>query len=155
MAHTPEPDPATVRAVGKVTEALEVVEQARGHLYAFHRLTGTADFTVEEAATLLREAGHGDLAARLDRELVGRNVLPGRWTYQVVEDYEDTYYDPFRELAARARALTPGQRHAHEAELKRTRRTPGMPGHEAEPAEVAGDAGATDGGARSPAPTVP
>ncbi|WP_019813418.1 hypothetical protein, partial [Saccharomonospora saliphila] len=136
MADTSEPDPATVRAVGKVTEALEAVEEARGHLYAFHRLTGTADFTVEEAVELLREAGHHDLAARLDREILGRNVLPGRWTYQVVEDYEDTYYRPFRHLAEQARALTPGRRHAHEAELKRTRRTPGMPGHEATPADV-------------------
>ena len=29
-------DPETVDAVGKATEALEYVERARGHLYAFH-----------------------------------------------------------------------------------------------------------------------
>ncbi|MCM6775390.1 hypothetical protein NDR87_16065 [Nocardia sp. CDC159] len=84
-------DPATVEAVGKLTEALEIVEVARGHLYAFHRSTGTADFAVERAARSLRAAGHSELADRLDAELVGRNVLPGRWTFQVVEDYENTY----------------------------------------------------------------
>lgn len=138
MRHTSQPDTATVRAVGKLTEALEVVEEARGHLYAFHRLTGTADFTLEEAIGMLRDAGHVELATRLDRELLGRNVLPGRWTYQVVEDYEDTYYGVFREFADEVRALTPGRRHAYEAELKRTRRTPELPGHEAEPRDVAG-----------------
>ncbi|WP_298180599.1 hypothetical protein [Saccharomonospora sp.] len=136
MTHTSQPDTATVRAVGKLTEALEVVEEARGHLYAFHRLTGTADFTVEEAIGMLRDAGHHDLASRLDRELLGRNVLPGRWTYQVVEDYEDTYYSVFHRFAAQARALTPGQRHAYEAMLKRTRRTRSEPGHEPEPGDV-------------------
>ncbi|WP_197320084.1 hypothetical protein [Saccharomonospora sp. NB11] len=138
MTHTSQGDAATVRAVGKLTEALEVVEEARGHLYAFHRLTGTADFTLEEAITMLRDAGHADLADRLDRELLGRNVLPGRWTYQIVEDYEDTYYGVFRQFVDEARRFTPGQRHAYEAELKRTRRTPGQAGHEAEPRDVAG-----------------
>jgi len=36
-------DDATVDALGKLSEALEVVENARGHLYEFHRMTGTAD----------------------------------------------------------------------------------------------------------------
>lgn len=131
----PEPDPATVDAVGKLTEALEAVEVARGHLYAFHRLTGTADFTLDEAIDLLRHAGHDDLAERLETELLGRNVLPGRWTYQVVEDYEDTYYDVFRAFERQARELTGGRRHLHEAELKRNRRTDGLRGHEAFPGE--------------------
>ncbi|MEY7972477.1 hypothetical protein AB8O38_10800 [Saccharomonospora xinjiangensis] len=138
MTHTSQPGTATVRAVGKVTEALEVVEEARGHLYAFHRLTGTADFALEEAIGMLRDAGHSDLAARLDRELLGRNVLPGRWTYQVIEDYEDTYYAVFREFANEARRLTPGQRHAYEAGLKHARRSRGLAGHEAEPRDVTG-----------------
>jgi hypothetical protein len=126
-------DTGTIEAVGKLTEALETVEVARGHLYAFHQLTGEADFKVEDAIDLLRGAGHTELADRLTRELLGRNVLPGRWTFQVVEDYEDTYYDPFRALEREVRALTGGTRHVHEARLKQRRRTPGEPGHEAEP----------------------
>lgn len=132
----PPVDSATVEAVGKLTEALETTEIARGHLYAFHQLTGSADFKVEKAITLLARAGHRELAARLERELLGRNVLPGRWTYQVVEDYDDTYYNPFRELERETRKLTGGQRHLYEAGLKRDRRTPGEPGHEATPDEV-------------------
>ena len=78
-------------AVGKVTEALETVERARGHLYAFHQLTGSADLKLQEGVAALRAAGHGDLAAALDQHLVGKNVLPGRWTYNVVEEYDDVF----------------------------------------------------------------
>ncbi|NED96671.1 hypothetical protein G1H11_15280 [Phytoactinopolyspora alkaliphila] len=126
-------DSATVDAVGKLTEALETVEVARGHLYAFHQLTGSADFTLEEAVSKLRDAGHVGVAEQLSTELLGRNVLPGRWTYQVIEDYEDTYYHVFRALERQARELVRGHRHLHEAELKRRRRTAGLPGHEPHP----------------------
>jgi len=130
MTDYPEP---TVDAVGKLTDALETIEVARGHLYAFHKLTGQADFEVEEAVDLLAKAGHDALADRLRTELVGRNVLPGRWTFQVIEDYEETYYDPFRRLEREARELTGGRRHLYEAGLKDERRTEGEPGHEATP----------------------
>ena len=131
-------DDETVEAVGAMTEALETVEVARGHLFAFHQLTGSADFKLERAITLLGKAGHHALADRLKRELLGRNVLPGRWTFQVVEDYEDTYYTPFREMEREVRDLTGGLPHVHEADLKRQRRTDGEPGHEATPDERAG-----------------
>lgn len=138
MADTDEPvDAATVEAVGKLTEALETTEIARGHLYAFHQLTGSADFKVEEAIDLLALAGHRDLAERLSRELLGRNVLPGRWTFQVVEEYDDTYYEPFRALERATRKLTGGKRHLYEAALKEDRRTPGEPGFEVTPDEPA------------------
>lgn len=130
-------DDVTVEAVGALTEALETVEVARGHLYAFHQLTGSADFKVERAIALLEKAGHQDLAERLSRELLGRNVLPGRWTFQVIEDYEATYYTPFRDLEREARSLTRGLPHVYEADLKRQRRSPGEPGHEATPHEPA------------------
>ena len=48
-------DDATVAAVGKLSEALEVLEHARGYLYAFHRLTGTADLALGEAVGMFRE----------------------------------------------------------------------------------------------------
>lgn len=126
-------DTTTVTAVGKLTEALETVEIARGHLYAFHQLTGSADFTLEEAIELLRDAGEDEFATQLSRELLGRNVLPGRWSFQVVEDYDDTYYLPFREFERQGRTLTHGYRHVYEAGLKCQRRTPDEPGHDATP----------------------
>lgn len=138
-ARPPGTTDATVAALGKLSEALEVVEEARGHLYAFHRRCGTADLTLGEAVAQLREAGHGDLADRLDTDLVGRNVLAGRWSFQVVEEYDDGYYATFREHERRAREeLMAGRRHVFEAEMKEDERTVGRPGHAATPREASG-----------------
>ncbi len=125
---------ATVEALGKLSEALEAVEHARGHLYAFHRLCGTSDLTLGEAVDQLRAAGHAELADRIERELVGRNVIHGRWSFQIVEEYDDTYYDAFRSLEKMARdQLVGGRRHLFEAEMKEDRRTHGAPHHTAVP----------------------
>lgn len=125
---------ATVEALGKLSEALEAVEVARGFLYSFHRLSGTADLTLGDAVGLLREAGHGDLADRVERELVGRNVIEGRWTFQIVEAYDDTYYSAFKDLERVARdELVGGRRHLYEAEMKEDRRTEGRAHHAATP----------------------
>ncbi len=127
-------DSATVQAVGKITEALETVERARGHLYSFHQLTGAADLALGEGVDQLRAAGHSDLADRIQTELIGMNVLPGRWTFQVVEEYDDGYYARFTALERLARdELLHGRRHVFEAEMKEDRRTHGRPGHEARP----------------------
>jgi hypothetical protein len=125
---------AAVAAAGKLSETLEVVEELRGHLYALHRLTGKADFKLDEAVELLREAGADDLAKEIETDLIGRNVLAGRWTFQVVEEYDDGYYAQLREMERRGRdQLVQGRRHVAEAELKQQRRTPGRPGHEPQP----------------------
>jgi hypothetical protein len=133
---------ATVEALGKISEALEAIEVARGFLYSFHRLSGTADLTLGEGVEELRKAGHTDLADRIDRELVGRNVLQGRWTFQIMEEYDDGYYATFKELERAAREeLVGGRRHLFEAEMKEDRRTRGESGHTAVP---------RDGGTQSP-----
>ena len=127
-------DDATVEAVGKLTEALEVVEQARGFHYGFHRLCGTADLTLGEAVDALREAGHDGLADEIARDLVGRNILEGRWSFQVVEEYDADYYATFKESERRVRdALLDGTPHVFEAEMKQDRRTEGRRHHEAHP----------------------
>lgn len=124
----------TVTAVGKLSEAVEWLERARGRLYDFHQMLGHLDFQMSEAVELLREAGHDELAAMVDREVVGRNVLDGRWTFQVIEEFEDVYYGPIRAIEQHVRdELVAGRRHVHEAEMKERRRTHGLPAHEARP----------------------
>ncbi len=127
-------DDTTVEALGKLSEALELVEDARGSLYSFHRKTGAADLALGEAVDLLRAAGHDELADRIAAELVGSNVIEGRWTFQVVEEYDDGYYAAFRQLETQARtSLAQGRRHLYEAEMKERRRTHGRRHHEAGP----------------------
>jgi hypothetical protein len=62
----------TIEALGKLSEALEVVEHARGLLYGFHRLSWKADLALGEAVGLLRAAGHAAIADRLETDIVGR-----------------------------------------------------------------------------------
>ncbi|MBO0676054.1 hypothetical protein JRC04_01110 [Mycolicibacterium sp. S2-37] len=124
----------TVAAAGKVSEALEWVERARGHLYSFHQLMGRADLLLGEACDKLREAGHQEVADRLATEMVGRNVLYGRWTFQIVEDFDDNYWSVLRDHERRVRdELTEGHRHVFEARMKEDRRTHGREGHEGRP----------------------
>jgi len=131
----PDLDDTTVEALGKLSEALEVAEHARGLLYGFHRLTGTSDLTLQEAVELFRQAGHTELADDLERDLVGRNVIADRWTFQIVEDYDANYWTTFRAFDERARTeLSDGDRHVFEARMKQRERTPGHPRHEAGPA---------------------
>ncbi|HEV8172661.1 MAG TPA: hypothetical protein VGP91_03325 [Actinoplanes sp.] len=125
-------DDVTVEALGKLSEALEVVERVRGHLYAVHQLTGTADFMLDDAVALFRQAGHARMADRIEHEMIGRNVIPGHWTFQIVEEYDDGYYAEFKAIEKDARdEFAEGRRHLYEAELKEKRRTHGRKGHEA------------------------
>jgi hypothetical protein len=128
-------DDATVEATGKLSEALEWVERARGHLYEFHQLMGHADLLAGEAVDALRDAGHTAQADRLGEELVGRNVLEGRWTFQIVEEFDDGYWSAFRTAEASVRdELLGGRRHVYESEMKEDRRTHGRRHHESRPA---------------------
>ncbi|MCV2490197.1 hypothetical protein OF117_12565 [Geodermatophilus sp. YIM 151500] len=130
----PDLDDTTVEALGKLSEALETVEQARGQLYGFHQHSGKADLLLQDAVELFRAAGHTRLADDLDRDLVGRNVIADRWTFQVVEDYDASYWSLFRSFDERARTeLAGGDRHVYEARMKQRERTRGLPGHEAGP----------------------
>lgn len=127
-------DDDTVEAVGSLSEALEYVERARGHLYSFHQLIGHADLLLGETCDKLRDAGHRDIADTLAEDMVGRNVLHGRWTFQIVEEFDDDYWSPLREHERSVRdTLMAGRRHVFEAEMKERRRTKGRPGHEAVP----------------------
>jgi hypothetical protein len=113
-------DDATVAALGKLSEAWEVVENARGHLYEFHRMSGMADLTLQEATKDLRAAGHADLADEIELVLVGRDVVPGHWTFELVEAYDAQYWTVFRAVEEEARnRFAGGVPHVYEAEMKR------------------------------------
>lgn len=117
----------TVRALGSLSAALEVVEHARGHLYAFHRMSGSADLALQDAVRELREAGHVELADDIDLALVGRDVIDGRWTFELVEAYDAGYVTVFRAAEARARQLCgDSPPHIYEAEMKAREQSDGV-----------------------------
>lgn len=91
----------TVETLGKVSAALDHVEDARGHLFAFHRLVGSAKSTMEEAYDHLGDTGHDRLADDLDRDVL------------------DSFYARTRGLHQRALdELVETQQHVFEAEMK-------------------------------------
>lgn len=123
---------ATVEALGALSKALETTERARGALYDFHQLTGSADLILDDAVRLLREAGHGREADRVETDVLGRNVIPDHWTFQIIEAYNATYYRPFQKLEEEIRNdLAEGRDHLFEAEMKEERRTKHHPDHTA------------------------
>lgn len=124
--------------MGKLSEALEWVERARGRLYDFHQMCGRADLLFGDAADKLDEAGHHEAAAAVRREVVGRNVIDGRWTFQVVEEFDDLYWSAVRAVEHELRReLMDGIPHVFEAEMKRDRITPGHPAHRPVPSHQA------------------
>jgi hypothetical protein len=77
----------------------------------------------EESASRLAEVGHRDEAALLWQDLVGRDVLEGRWTFEIVERFDDDYYGTARSDVTRlVDGLVGGRRHAHEAVMRNQRR---------------------------------
>ncbi len=125
---------ATVEATGALSEAVEWIERARGRLYDFHQMSGRADLLLGEAADALDDAGHGHIADRLRTEIVGRNVIEGRWTFQIVEEYDATYWGPIRSFERSVLdELVAGRDHIYESEMKEDRRTKGRRHHEQRP----------------------
>jgi hypothetical protein len=113
---------AAVRASGLMSEALERVERARGALYDAHQLIGSADSALDEVIDALADSGHDASAAALKRELVGLDVIEGRWTFQLLEEFDDGFYARWREWEQRIRdECVGGRRHVLEAEMKADR----------------------------------
>ncbi|MFF2957262.1 hypothetical protein ACFVVU_38750 [Kitasatospora sp. NPDC057965] len=116
-------DDATVEALGMLSKALEYTERARGQLYAVHQMTGGADRMLAEAVGTLRRAGHGEQADGVERELLGRDVVPGMWTHQLIEAYDETYYRVFTAVKRVRQDLAAGRRHSAEAEMQHAARS--------------------------------
>src|SRR5664279_923877 len=85
-------DDEVVDAVGKISAAFEVVENARGMLYGFHRMSGEADLALQEGVAALRDAGQAELATEISDVLVGRDVVRDMWTFEIVEAYDEQYW---------------------------------------------------------------
>lgn len=120
------PSPERIEAAGKMSEALEWVERARGRLYDFHQMMGRADILLGEAIEAIGQAGAAARAAQLRRDLYGRDVLEGRWTYMIVEEFDDGYWSSFRDAERAVRdELVGGRRHLLEAGMRRREQVAG------------------------------
>jgi hypothetical protein len=127
-------DDITIEGLGKLSEGLEIIERARGSLYDFHQLMGRGDIMIGEVADILAKAGHKEEADSLRKNIIGLNILAGRWTFQIVEEFDDGYYAAVKQAEESVRNdLVQGRRHIYESEMKEANRTKGLPDHEARP----------------------
>jgi hypothetical protein len=118
-----EEQPPEIRAAHHLALALEYVARARGHLLTMHHLIGHADNMLDQVVDELDEAGRSDLVELVRREVFGRDVVAGKWTYQLVEDFDAGYWEAWQGTEAAVRQeLTGGKRFVHEATLQDRRR---------------------------------
>jgi hypothetical protein len=69
---------------------------------------------------MLRDAGHAALADDIEQTLVGRDVISGCWSFELVEAYDTGYWEAFRDAEEYARTeLGVPARHVFEAEMKK------------------------------------
>jgi len=113
----------------EVELGIERLHRAHGHLVAFHHNTGRAMDHLASAEDLLRECGYPDLADELRDEHLPRGVvadcegdetLAGRWSYAVLEDFQDSFLDGVVAFGERVtERVAGGLRHAHERTQER------------------------------------
>lgn len=110
---------ATVDAVHQKEQALKWMERAWGCLLECHHNVGHAQLTMLDAVDKLDVAGHGEMAHSLRTTVATDDVLPGRWTYQVVDEFRVRLLEATRRFEADLRErLAGGVRHRHEARQK-------------------------------------
>lgn len=100
--------------------AVEHVHRAYGYLLGFHHRIGHAMDAFAAAEGTLREAGHDDLADELRDRHLPAGPVDDRWTYELVESFEDGFLAAVASFDERIREdLSGGRRHVAEAEQKR------------------------------------
>jgi hypothetical protein len=115
-------------ALHQLELGVEHLHRAHGHLVSFHHDTGRAMNHLDRARELMRETGHDWVADRLRDEHLPRGVvsdcLPeetaGRWSYDVLEEFQDSFLAEVVQFdeAVRER-LAGGRRHISERDQER------------------------------------
>ncbi|MFC6716575.1 hypothetical protein ACFQGT_19055 [Natrialbaceae archaeon GCM10025810] len=105
-----------LEALHEVELGLEWLQRAQGSLIEFHHATGHGMDHLRRAESILRATGHADLANVIRDDLLPCGVVDGdRWSYDVLESYQETLLTEAGALERRARReLSDGQRHVRE-----------------------------------------
>jgi hypothetical protein len=108
-------------ALHSIELGVEWLHRAHGNLVEFHHKTGHAMDHLAEAEEQLRACGHTDLADALRNEYLPCGVIDGgRWSYDVLESYQDGFLSALTAFEERARGeVADGQRHVTERRQER------------------------------------
>jgi hypothetical protein len=112
---------AEIEALHRLELGIEWLRRGHGHLIQFHHATGHAMDHLDAAERLLRRSGHDDLANALRDEHLPRGVIDsGRWSYDVLESFEEEFLSEVAEFEHEARdELAGGARHVAERRQER------------------------------------
>ncbi|NHN41623.1 hypothetical protein G9C85_08235 [Halorubellus sp. JP-L1] len=118
---------AEASALHEVELGIEHLHRAHGHLVAFHHATGRGMDHLADAETRLRETGHDALADAIRDEFLPRGVAesghpddPGRWSYDLLETYEESFLRDIVAFGADATdEIAGGRRHVKERRQER------------------------------------
>lgn len=108
-------------ALHEVELGIEWLHRAHGALIEFHHNTGHAMDHFARAEALFRESGATDLADALRDEHLPRGVVDGdRWSYDLLEDFQEGFLPEMVEFENEARRMiSDGQRHVAERAQER------------------------------------
>jgi hypothetical protein len=108
-------------ALHQVELGAEWLHRAHGHLVEFHHNTGHAMDHLAAAEAALREAGRTDLADALRDRYLPRGVIDeDRWSYDVVESFQEEFLADVTGFETRAREeIADGRRHVAERAQER------------------------------------
>lgn len=120
MTGEPDLDGDELAAVHEIELGVEWLLRAQGALLQFHHAVGHAMDHLDDAEGLLRDS-HPVLADHLRDDLLPAGVTPeGRWSYELVEAFEEGHLVEAKQFRAHALAeLTGGERHVAEQRQQR------------------------------------
>lgn len=111
--------PEVREAMDAVEVAAEWVERAFGSMLDAHHQMGRAHLLLLEAADAMEAVGRADHAERI-RQVAASDVMPGRWTYRMVDEFRAMLLEPVRAMEEGVRSdVTGGIRHVYEMDLRR------------------------------------
>lgn len=116
----PELDEAEREALHSVELGMELLRRAHGDLVGVHHKTGHAMDHFERAEGQLRACGYDELADALRCEYLPRGAIDDRWTYDLLERFEEGFLSDLTGFEERAREeVADGRRHVAERHQER------------------------------------
>ena len=108
-------------ALHELELGIEGLRKAHGYLLQFHHATGHAMNHFRDAESSLRAAGHDAAADHIRDEILPCGVLgDDRWTYEMVEKFEEEFFHDVLAFEKDAREnIASGERHVRERRQQR------------------------------------
>lgn len=111
---------AEQQALHELQLAVEHVHRGFGALLECHHEIGNGMDHLEEARSLLVDAGHEEYAAELRDDVLPAGVFDDNWTYELVEAFREGFLADVDEFEGNVRAeLADGKGHISEREMQR------------------------------------